>query len=123
MAFDYVLTHFSVWLVLDRQSLAAHLGGPRQAALHHGRHDGVPVLMPLALTSEDGAVRRLGGAAWRRLHRLAYPATALAAIHFVWLVKAWPLEPLCSTPRRVARCSAVGRSRRRRRAPARAAAG
>ena len=39
-------------------------------------------------------MRRLGGAALARLHRLAYPATALAAIHFVWLVKAWPLEPL-----------------------------
>jgi sulfoxide reductase heme-binding subunit YedZ len=36
----------------------------------------------------------MGPVAWRRLHRLAYPATALAAIHFVWLVKAWPPEPL-----------------------------
>ena len=52
------------------------------------------LLVPLAATSWNGAVRRLGGAAWRRLHRLAYPATALAAMHFVWLVKAWPLEPL-----------------------------
>ena len=52
------------------------------------------LLVPLAATSWNGAVRRLGGAAWRRLHRLAYPATLFAAVHFVWLVKAWPLEPL-----------------------------
>jgi sulfoxide reductase heme-binding subunit YedZ len=52
------------------------------------------MLVPLAATSWDGAVRRLGAAAWRRLHWLAYPATALAAVHFVWLVKAWPPEPL-----------------------------
>ena len=52
------------------------------------------MLVPLAWTSRDAALRRMGPVAWRRLHRLAYPATALAAIHFVWLVKAWPLEPL-----------------------------
>ena len=35
------------------------------------------LLVPLAATSWNGAVRRMGGAAWRRLHRLAYPATLL----------------------------------------------
>ena len=55
---------------------------------------GFAALMPLAATSWNGAARRLGGAAWRRLRRLAYPATPLAAVHFVRLVKGWPLEPL-----------------------------
>jgi sulfoxide reductase heme-binding subunit YedZ len=39
-------------------------------------------------------IRRLGGAAWQRLHRLVYVATAAAAVHFVMVVKAWPPEPL-----------------------------
>ena len=52
------------------------------------------LLTPVALTSNNAALRRLGPLVWRRVHWLAYPATALAAIHFVWLVKAWPPEPL-----------------------------
>jgi sulfoxide reductase heme-binding subunit YedZ len=95
MAFWYVTLHFAVWLALDRQ-----LDWPRIVADLTKRpfivigFAALLMLLPLAATSWDGAVRRLGGAAWRRLHRLAYPATALAAIHFVWLVKAWPPEPL-----------------------------
>jgi sulfoxide reductase heme-binding subunit YedZ len=41
------------------------------------------VLLPLAVTSTDGMVRRLGFARWKRLHRLAYVAGALAAVHFI----------------------------------------
>ncbi len=95
MGFWYAAMHLAVWIVLDRQ-----LDWPRivedlvrrpyvilgMAALL--------MLVPLAATSTDRAVRRLGAARWRSLHRLAYPAAALAAIHFVWLVKAWPAEPL-----------------------------
>ncbi len=50
--------------------------------------------MPLAVTSNNAAIRRLGGAAWNRLHKLVYVAAAAAAIHFIMLVKAWPAEPL-----------------------------
>jgi len=39
------------------------------------------LLVPLALTSTDGMVRRLGGKRWRWLHRLVYLATALAIVH------------------------------------------
>jgi sulfoxide reductase heme-binding subunit YedZ len=46
------------------------------------------LLVPLALTSTAGMVRRLGGRAWRRLHRLAYVAPALGVVHYWWLVKA-----------------------------------
>lgn len=94
-AFAYVTLHFAVWLALDRQ-----LDWPRILADLTKRPFIIVgflaflMLIPLAATSWNGAVRRMGGAAWRRLHRLAYPATALGAIHFVWLVKAWPPEPL-----------------------------
>jgi len=46
------------------------------------------LLVPLAVTSTDGWVRRLGYARWKRLHRLVYAAAALGAVHFVWRVKA-----------------------------------
>jgi sulfoxide reductase heme-binding subunit YedZ len=45
------------------------------------------LLMPLAATSTDGMIRRLGGKRWQKLHRLAYPAAILAGLHFLWLVK------------------------------------
>lgn len=45
------------------------------------------LLVPLALTSTAGMIRRLGGPAWRRLHRLAYVAAATGVVHYWWLVK------------------------------------
>jgi len=50
-------------------------------------------LLPLALTSTDAAMRRLGRA-WRRLHRLVYPAAIAALLHYVWLVKLDYTPPL-----------------------------
>jgi len=46
------------------------------------------LLAPLAATSTDGWVRRLGYRAWKRLHRLAYPAALLGVVHFHWREKA-----------------------------------
>lgn len=46
------------------------------------------LLVPLAVTSTDRWVRRLGFARWKRLHRLAYAAALLGVVHFVWRVKA-----------------------------------
>ena len=43
------------------------------------------LLVPLALTSTNGAVRRLGGKAWRALHRLVYVIAPLALLHFFWM--------------------------------------
>lgn len=51
-------------------------------------------LVPLALTSTNGAVRRLGFARWKLLHRLAYVAPALGVLHFFWRVKKDVSEPL-----------------------------
>jgi len=51
-------------------------------------------LVPLAVTSTNAALRRMGPLAWRRLHLLAWPATLAAAIHYMMVVKAWPLQPM-----------------------------
>jgi len=46
------------------------------------------LLIPLALTSTSGMIRRLGGKRWQRLHRLIYVSAILGVFHFLWLVKA-----------------------------------
>ncbi|WP_424932272.1 protein-methionine-sulfoxide reductase heme-binding subunit MsrQ [Amaricoccus macauensis] len=95
MAFFYAAMHFFVWLAFDRQ-----LDWPRILEDLTKRpfiivgFAAFLILVPLAVTSNNLSNRRLGGEYWRKLHRLAYAATALAAVHFVWLVKAWPPEPL-----------------------------
>ena len=51
-------------------------------------------MVPLALTSTAGMIRRLGGRRWNRLHRLVYATAFLGAIHYWWLVKADIRRPL-----------------------------
>ncbi|TAL01341.1 MAG: sulfoxide reductase heme-binding subunit YedZ [Rhodospirillaceae bacterium] len=51
------------------------------------------MLTPLAVTSTDRMVRRLGGRNWRRLHRLAYLAGVAAVIHYILMVKAGYVQP------------------------------
>jgi sulfoxide reductase heme-binding subunit YedZ len=52
------------------------------------------MLLPLAITSTDGMVRRLGARAWRRLHRLAYLAGVAGVIHYFLMVKAGYTQPM-----------------------------
>jgi methionine sulfoxide reductase heme-binding subunit len=52
------------------------------------------LLIPLALTSTAGWIRRLGGKNWQRLHRLIYLTGILGVIHYIWLVKADLHKPL-----------------------------
>jgi sulfoxide reductase heme-binding subunit YedZ len=52
------------------------------------------VLLPLAVTSTNRWVRRLGYVRWKRLHRLVYGAALLGVIHFVWRVKADLRRPI-----------------------------
>jgi sulfoxide reductase heme-binding subunit YedZ len=52
------------------------------------------VLVPLAVTSTNRWVRRLGYVRWKRLHRLVYGAALLGVIHFVWRVKADLRRPI-----------------------------
>ena len=51
------------------------------------------LLVPLAVTSTNRAVRRLGFVRWKRLHRLAYVAAACGVVHFAWRVKADLSQP------------------------------
>jgi methionine sulfoxide reductase heme-binding subunit len=52
------------------------------------------LMIPLALTSTAGWIRRLGGKRWNRLHRLIYVTAVLGVIHYLWLVKADTIRPI-----------------------------
>ena len=93
LAFTYVALHLAVWLALDVQTLArAGEDILKRPYITVGMAAFV-LLLPLAATSTDRAVRRLG-ARWRQLHRLAYPAAVLGGLHYVLLAKGLQLAPL-----------------------------
>lgn len=52
------------------------------------------LLLPLAVTSTNKMVKRLGDPAWKKLHKLVYPIALLAVLHFYWMAKADKTEPL-----------------------------
>ena len=52
------------------------------------------LMVPLAATSNNLAIRRLGGRKWQSLHRAIYPISMLGCLHFWWLVKKDITEPL-----------------------------
>jgi sulfoxide reductase heme-binding subunit YedZ len=93
-AFFYAVCHFSIWFVFDMvfnvswmlEDIVArpYITVGMAAFL---------LLIPLAVTSTKGWIRRLGKR-WTKLHRLAYVATALAVVHFFWLVKSDYRQPI-----------------------------
>jgi len=94
-AFAYVALHLLSWLVLDMGLLWAQALGDivKRPYITIGMA-GLLLMLPLALTSNNWSVRRLGGLRWGRLHWLTYPAALAGAIHYLWLVKAWPIAPI-----------------------------
>jgi sulfoxide reductase heme-binding subunit YedZ len=95
LAFYYAALHLTVYTVLDQGlDLAAIWADILKRPYITIGMLAFLVLVPLAVTSNAAMIRRLGGAAWQRLHRLIYLAAAAAAVHFIMLVKSWPAEPL-----------------------------
>ncbi|MHA7875005.1 protein-methionine-sulfoxide reductase heme-binding subunit MsrQ [Roseivivax sp.] len=93
LAFLYLMLHLAVWAVLDVQMLSAVWADILKRPYITVGMAGFLLLLPLALTSNNLSVRRLGPR-WRRLHRLVYPAVLLGALHFVMLRKGLQIEPL-----------------------------
>jgi methionine sulfoxide reductase heme-binding subunit len=95
LAFFYVALHLTTWVVLDLQFRWAEIGADliKRPYIIVGMI-GFAALLPLAITSNNLSVRRMGAAAWQKLHRLTYVAALAGAIHYIMLVKAWPAEPL-----------------------------
>ncbi len=94
-AFFYATLHFLTWAWLDkmfdpRDMLADVFKRPfiTAGAL------GFACLIPLAVTSTTGWIRRLGGRRWQALHRLIYLAAFAGVVHYYWLVKSDVRLPL-----------------------------
>ena len=93
-AFAYVCLHFAVWSVLD-----FFFDWPRMWADIVKRPYitmgmlALLSLIPLAVTSTTGMIRRLGARNWTRLHRLAYVAAVCAVLHYLWLAKVGVKDP------------------------------
>ena len=93
MAFVYIALHLTVWLALDVQSLGAIWADiVRRPYITVGMVAFV-LMIPLAMTSNNLSVRRLG-VRWRKLHKLTYLVAILGALHFVLFVKGLQIEPL-----------------------------
>jgi sulfoxide reductase heme-binding subunit YedZ len=95
LAFYYAVMHLSVYLLLDMDLVLAAIWADivKRPYITVGML-AFTILVPLAVTSNSTSIRRLGGAAWARLHKLVYVAIAAAALHFIMLVKVWAVEPL-----------------------------
>jgi len=95
LAFFYALLHVITYTALD-QGLDWHAivdDIVKRKFIFFGFSTFV-LLIPLAATSTNSALKRLGYVRWKQLHRLAYLAPALAVLHFTWRVKRDIREPV-----------------------------
>ena len=95
LAFSYVTLHFLVYLGLDLQfAIGQVLEDVAKRPFITVGFAAWLLLIPLALTSTNAMVKRLGFKRWKQLHRLAYLCAALGVVHFYWRVKKDHSEPL-----------------------------
>jgi sulfoxide reductase heme-binding subunit YedZ len=94
-AFFYSFLHFSIYLgfdrVLDFSTVWADVVKRKYITVGF---TGFVLMIPLAITSTAGWIRRLGGKRWLMLHRLIYLTAIAGVIHFLWLVKSDIHRPL-----------------------------
>jgi sulfoxide reductase heme-binding subunit YedZ len=123
-AFWYALLHFLTYVVFDQSLSVADI--TEDVAKHPWVLVGFAsflMLVPLAVTSTNGWIRRLGGRRWQRLHGLVYPAAIGGVLHFLWLVKKDVRTPVYfAVVLAVLLSIRLWVSRRPRRAPVRASA-
>ncbi|MCP4818551.1 MAG: protein-methionine-sulfoxide reductase heme-binding subunit MsrQ [Shimia sp.] len=93
VAFFYILLHFVVWLVLDVQILSQVWADILKRPYVTVGMAGLLLLLPLALTSNNWSVRKLGPR-WRKLHKLTYPAALLGVAHYLMQSRGFQYEPL-----------------------------
>ena len=95
LSFFYITLHLLAWVTLDMglrwDEMARDL--VKRWYIIVGMA-GFAAMLPLALTSNDLSVRRLGGVAWRRLHRLTYLAALAGVLHLLLIVKVVEAEQL-----------------------------
>lgn len=94
-AFFYSFLHFGTWIGLDKffdwPEMVADVAKRRYITVGF---TGFLLMIPLAVTSTAGWVRRLGGKRWQALHRLIYLTAVAGVVHYYWLVKSDVRKPV-----------------------------
>jgi sulfoxide reductase heme-binding subunit YedZ len=97
-AFFYATLHLATYVALyagfDLHAMAADIAKRRYITMGLAAW---LLLLPLAATSTNWAIRKMGGKNWNRLHRLVYLAAVCGVIHYWWQVKPGVLSPLSIT--------------------------
>jgi sulfoxide reductase heme-binding subunit YedZ len=94
-AFFYACLHFTTYIWLDKFFDLSEMWKDiaKRKYITVG-FTAFVLLIPLAITSTAGMIRRLGGKRWQMLHRLIYVSAVLGVIHYYWLVKSAVVKPL-----------------------------
>ena len=98
VTFYYVISHILIYLIFDiGLSLDLLVSDLKKRYFIIAGFFSFLLLVPLAVTSSDKAIRRLSPKSWKRLHRLVFIALLLSIIHFILLSKTWTIELLAYT--------------------------
>jgi ferredoxin-NADP reductase/DMSO/TMAO reductase YedYZ heme-binding membrane subunit len=93
--FFYLVTHFAIFFVFDREaSVSSTLHEILERRYLQIGTIALLLFVPLAVTSTDGMISRLGPRRWKRLHRLTYVGASLGVIHYIYQVKSDLRQPL-----------------------------
>lgn len=94
LCFTYVVLHLSAWISMEMGFLWSQMAKDvvKRPYLIFGML-ALLILIPLAVTSNNLSIRRMGGQAWRKLHKLVYLAGPLVALHWIWALKVFPITP------------------------------
>lgn len=95
VAFAYVCLHFTAWVTIDMGLRWGQILPDlvKRWYIVVGMA-ALLLLVPLAVTSNNASIRLLGAKGWNRVHKLAYPATILATVHFLMVGKVYTAEVL-----------------------------
>ena len=98
VSFYYICSHMLVWIAIDQgwniNTIIEEI--IKRPFITVGMF-GFLTMVPLAITSNNYSIRKLGALVWNKIHRLVYLAGAAGVIHYLLVVKAWPMEPIVYT--------------------------
>ncbi|MEL7027262.1 MAG: protein-methionine-sulfoxide reductase heme-binding subunit MsrQ [Pseudomonadota bacterium] len=94
LVFYFVLCHFLVWFFLDVQFVAEVWNDIVKRPYITIGMAGLVLMVPLAVTSNNLSIRKMGPLVWRRLHKVTYGVAILGGVHFVMASKTWAVEPM-----------------------------
>jgi len=97
-AFFYASVHFTIFVAIDNYfDFGELVEDIFERPFVTVGFTALATMLPLAITSTRGWIRRLGGRRWQRLHRLVYVSAIAAVVHFLWARKLIETGPVVYT--------------------------